>query len=537
MNFLKRAWKNVIRRKTKSILLLITFFVIGNFVIVGLGISNASETAKVLARQKMRALVTYGIDEEALFEYAWTIEDEEELDKFYKNWPTVNIDTVNSMLSDERVKAANAVSSHMVYGVTGGIKPVKLTEDDNGSGGGEACTYDEEGNEVCYTMTDPDFFVKANFFAKMIEFEDNEWGLKEGRFYTTDEISSQAKVALISTALAQENGLKVGDSFKVAYASASEFNSMAKSYNVNKSYKTDDLSLELEIIGIYEHNSAISRSDEMYEYYSTYENPDNVILMPATTINGAVGNAYAELLEMVSSNSDVEYAAEAEYFRKQATKIEGTVAILLNDPQDVDPFIKDYKDKISEYEIISFDNSEFERLSKPLDTLSIYANFIVWIVVINAIVIITLVVALTLKTREYEIGVLLSIGASKLKVILQFFCELAIVAIIGFSLAVVSGSLMSKSIGKSVLEYQITNEGLNEENEEEEYYYFEDIYNTDYNTEISLNDIVKEYEVSVSPLLILEIYAVGLAIVLVSTLIPSLMIMRFNPKRILMNQG
>ena len=42
MNFFQRAIKNITRRKTKSILLLITFFVIGNFVIIGLGVSQAS---------------------------------------------------------------------------------------------------------------------------------------------------------------------------------------------------------------------------------------------------------------------------------------------------------------------------------------------------------------------------------------------------------------------------------------------------------------------------------------------------------------
>ena len=83
-------------------------------------------------------------------------------------------------------------------------------------------------------------------------------------------------------------------------------------------------------------------------------------------------------------------------------------------------------------------NEEFKNLSKPLDTLNLYANLIIWLVVINAIVIITLVVALTLKTREYEIGVLLSIGASKMKIIAQYFCELALVAILGFTLSTFS---------------------------------------------------------------------------------------------------
>ena len=56
-------------------------------------------------------------------------------------------------------------------------------------------------------------------------------------------------------------------------------------------------------------------------------------------------------------------------------------------------------------------------------------------------------------------------------------------------------------------------------------------------SDVTLDDIVSEYRVSISPLIIGEIYIVGLGIVLVSTIIPSLMIMRYNPKQILMNQN
>ena len=133
---------------------------------------------------------------------------------------------------------------------------------------------------------------------------------------------------------------------------------------------------------------------------------------------------------------------------------------------------------------------------------------------------------------------LLSIGASKLKVVAQFFVELAIVALIGFTLSVGTGMVASKQIGTSLLENQIESSGLNEENDD--YYYNDDYYNiwdSDYTTDISLEDIVSEYQVTVSPVIIAEIYVVGLAIVMISVVIPSIMIMRFNPKKILMNQN
>ena len=211
------------------------------------------------------------------------------------------------------------------------------------------------------------------------------------------------------------------------------------------------------------------------------------------------------------------------------------VTLLLDDPLNVEAFVEDHQDSISQFTSLDANNDQLNTLAKPLDTLSMYANFIVWLVVINAIVIITLVTALTLKTREYEIGVLLSIGASKLKVIGQFFIELAIVAVIGFTLSVVSGSLIAKKIGNTVLEYQISTSDIEQENDYRDYYI--NPYNSDYSTDITMDDLISEYEVRISPLIIGEIFVLGLGIVFISVIIPSFMIMRYNPKKILMNQN
>ena len=172
----------------------------------------------------------------------------------------------------------------------------------------------------------------------------------------------------------------------------------------------------------------------------------------------------------------------------------------------------------------------------PLDTLSLFSNIIVWIVAINAVVIITLVTALTLKTREYEIGVLLSMGVSKMKIVAQFFVELIIVALIGFTLSVVSGSLVAKQVGKMVMDYQVDTEsqyGTLDDQNNGTIYWGE----TNYFTEISQDDLLSEYEVQINPMIIGEIYILGIGVVFISILIPSFMIMRFNPKKILMNQN
>ena len=104
MNFINRAFKNVTRRLSKTVLLILTFFLIGNLVIIGLGVSKASESAKTLTRQKMRAVVTYTLDYDAIYEYADSLTDEDEINEFYQNYPRINLSDVEELLKDERVK-------------------------------------------------------------------------------------------------------------------------------------------------------------------------------------------------------------------------------------------------------------------------------------------------------------------------------------------------------------------------------------------------------------------------------------------------
>ena len=536
MNFINRAFKNVTRRMSKTILLALTFFLIGNLVIIGLGVSKASESAKILTRQKMRAVVTYKIDYNKIIKYTESITDEDELNKFYQNYPRIKLADVEELLKDERVRTANAISSNQMYGdIEGTIDFVHLNnraEENISNSGSQSCYIDADGIERCETYREPWFFVKTNMFPNMIEFEDGEFEIVNGRFYTQEEINNGTMVCIISEKLAEVNGLSVGDNIPMALTNMS-------SWLTDAGITQEDIERSFEIVGIFSHKIPVTPDSSTFDYTWPYENPDNMIFMPTTSL-------YAAQLDMSVKQFDY-YASqnpEEEYYSPEHRPtldnmmdnlyIEN-VTLLLNDPLEVEKFVEDYQSSLSQFTSLDANNEEFNKLAKPLDTLSMYANFIVWLVVINAIVIITLVTALTLKTREYEIGVLLSIGASKIKVIAQFFIELAIVAIIGFTLSVVSGSLVAKRIGNTVLEYQISNSDVNEEDEFA--YNYQSIWDNDYSTEITIDDLISEYEVSISPLIIAEIYVLGLGIVLISVIIPSFMIMRYNPKKILMNQN
>ena len=86
MNFVKRALKNVTRGKTKSLLLAITFFLIGNLVIIGLGVSYASENAKKMTRMKMKPVIKYVMDYNEWQKYLRDLTPEEQ-ETAWQNYP------------------------------------------------------------------------------------------------------------------------------------------------------------------------------------------------------------------------------------------------------------------------------------------------------------------------------------------------------------------------------------------------------------------------------------------------------------------
>lgn len=115
---------------------------------------------------------------------------------------------------------------------------------------------------------------------------------------------------------------------------------------------------------------------------------------------------------------------DAESFKIQNEEtIKQRVIHLLNvgvdDPLNVDEVYNQLKN-INENRKVNPHNQDFIKYSKPLESLSFFTKFIIGLIISNAIVIYTLVTAITLKTREYEVGVLLSLGANKIKIIKQF---------------------------------------------------------------------------------------------------------------------
>ena len=75
---------------------------------------------------------------------------------------------------------------------------------------------------------------------------------------------------------------------------------------------------------------------------------------------------------------------------------------------------------------IQTNDQMYQSMLTPLNNVASFAKNIIVLVAVAGVIILTLIVMLSIRERKYEIGVLLSLGESRIKVILQFFTEIAI---------------------------------------------------------------------------------------------------------------
>lgn len=93
---------------------------------------------------------------------------------------------------------------------------------------------------------------------------------------------------------------------------------------------------------------------------------------------------------------------------------------------------------------------------QPLENVESFAQKIVILVSVAGTVILALIVILTIRERKYEIGVLLSLGEKRTKIIGQFFAELLVVLVIALVISGVSGKFVGNIVGEQLLEQQTT---------------------------------------------------------------------------------
>ncbi|MBT2690145.1 ABC transporter permease [Bacillus sp. ISL-47] len=484
MNFLKRAFLSVKARKGKSILQIFVFTVICVLVLAGLSTQTAAEKSGDLARQKLGADVTLQADMEKLREQAMSEQSGGERVRFQS--VLVPLEAAEELASYEQIKGYNFYSS--TTGLASNFEPIESesadadTSDESGEG-------QEPGRGMPGGMMQGDVSLQGVAFTDSVaEFRDGTSAIVEGSGITEEHIGKN--VTLIEQTLAEENELGVGDKITVTNP------------------RDETAVLEFEIIGIYQ--TASAGSDQAMDF--TALNPYNKLYVPYTAAASIKGADYENSID------------SAIYY--------------IDDPAEMQSFIDQAKRESSiDFETFKLDADDqlYQQMVGPIENVASFSNNIVYLVSIAGAIILGLIVMMSIRERKYEMGVLLAIGEKRWKLAGQFIAEILVVAVLSLGIATASGNVVAGQLGDKLLNQELASA---EQTNTPESFRGRGMggFGPGMMQAQASVETVDELNVQVTTEDLGFLALIGLVIAAVSVLLPSLSVLRLQPKAILSKQ-
>ncbi len=479
---LKNALLSIKKSIGKSLLLLVIMALIANLVLAGLAIKNATEKSMAQVRSSMGATATLSYNMQKLMQNR------------KKGASMASVMKAMKMSTADQLKHLKYVQSYN-YSVSVGVNsssidPVKVSNSSSsntqqGTSPGKARSSGSAQNK----MTETSFSVSGNTtMKKLSSFTNGSYKLISGRLLNSSDDGKN--YAVISSALASDNDLKVGSSFKVYSTTSSG----------KKTYVT------LKVIGIYKIQSSSASMDNM----SDRQNPYNTIYTPLKT---------AQTL-----NHSTTTITSATYY--------------LDDPAHTSAFAKLAKKTSINWNTYALQTSDeaYEASVSSLKNMEKFANIFLVVVIAAGVIILALILILTLRSRFYEFGVFLSLGESKAAIIAQQLVEVGLIAVLAFMLSLGTGKMVANSIS-SMLTSTSTQTTVSASSSQKGPSgpgaqggpggMMQNAMTSPTN---------KQLDVSVSASVIGELAGVSAAICLLSIAVPSIYILRLSPRQILMKK-
>ena len=179
----------------------------------------------------------------------------------------------------------------------------------------------------------------------------------------------------------------------------------------------------------------------------------------------------------------------------------------VNNPAELDDIIKNVESLGINNILISKSNKNYELVTSSVESVTKLTNMIRIGSVIVGVVILSLVLMFWIRERLYEIGVLLSLGISKINLILQFVVETLMVTIFGFLSALGLEFILLKYLSRNITKV-----------------FSEDL------PKIISDELTK---ISINGSDIIGVIVVMITIVMISVIVALLPILKTKPKKIL----
>lgn len=403
MNFIKRALLWTKAKKGRTLMLSAVFSAILIFVLSGLTIQSAAVKATENAQKSVGSTVTLSINREKMFQKSSS--GTTPSPSSFKQTP-VALSTVEKIAKLANVKNYSVTVSTSADAGSGieAISSSSTTSSSTTSSSSSSNANGPGGQNGGGGMMQQsgDFQIVGTLeSATSTSFSSGTSKIVSGSALTAAD-KGTANV-LIEKTLATANSLKVGDTFTLK-------DSNSKTHTVT-------------IKGIYQSSDSGSTNSGF-----NFTNPSNQIYTSYTLANTLKGTTTNTVDSAIFTLSD---PAKTTTFVKQAKKL-----------IDTDTFS------------LTSNSQTYESLLTPLNNVASFAKNIVILVAAAGVIILALIIMMAIRERRYEIGVLLSMGESKLKIISQFFIEVVLCMVVALVVATASGQVVGNVVGEQLLSQQ-----------------------------------------------------------------------------------
>lgn len=414
MNFFKRGLQNLWAKKGRSVMMIAVFCAILTFVLAGLTIRSGTLVATENAQKSVGATVTLQTNREQAFQKT----DSETSDGQRPDPSSFDLTPV-SLADAQNIAALDGIASYNFEVSTStnavdNITAISNSESETTTSSTSSDSSDStESNEGVSGQREqmPEMANQGDFQVTGVSTSDTYSTFTAGTATLTDgkaitEEDKDSNYVLIEKTLAEANDLAVGDTFTITDA--------------------DSANVEVKIKGIYETSEVASNMGMMFNFM----NPANTLIASYTLVNSLQGNEETVL---------------------------DTATYTLSDPKMMDTFVKE-AEALIDTDTLSLETNDqtYQSMIQPLNNIASFAKNIIILVAVAGVIILTLIVMLSIRERRYEIGVLLSLGESRLKVIFQFFTEIFICMLFALAVASALGNVVGNLIGDQLLAQQTT---------------------------------------------------------------------------------
>lgn len=484
---IKNAYLSIKKNVGKTILLFIIMLMIANLIIAGLSIKSATQKSIDSLRTSLGNEVTLTTN------FRNMMKDREQGQAISDIATSITIEMADQLKSLKYVSSYNYNISTSASSDT--LSPIEL---ESTSQTDEMQRDMPSNNFSSQSQSSGDFTIEANSTMENLDaFTSQSSNLIEGRLLTDED--SETNNCVIETSLATENSLAVGDTI-----------------SVNTTVGDQTITKELTIVGIYEIETTQIGGPNR-------SNPVNTIY---TDIN--VGQ------ELTGNTTDI---TSASYY--------------LDDPENVEAFKTLAQSKTNiDFETFTLDANDqmYTRNASNLENTESFATIFLVVVIVAGSAILCLILILTIRNRYYEFGVFLSLGQSKLKIMGQQLIEIGTIALVAFVLSLGTGKMVSNVVSNMLVNNQSDTEMRMEIRGESV-----NTFSSDDTTDIAsegtdkamggsmFNDVLnapesEELDVSLTTQTTLQLAGITTMICIVSTLIPSIYVLRLTPREILVRK-